>query len=134
MTNEQKLKELLEEYRKARRRWCAEEVDDGEEMWSEMPPLIERTVDVLEEVLNLPPSSLKINMAFYGTEAKLVDVTGIIQKSTIVNKLKFLVDNRCLGGDPVPGAPKTLTVTYTYQGVMDTVSAAEQQYLIIDKS
>jgi hypothetical protein len=134
MTNDQKLKELLEEYIKARKTWCAEEVDDGEEMWSEMPPLIEHTVSVLEEVLNLPPSSLKINVAFYGTEAKFVDVTDILQKNTFVNKLKFLVDNKYLGGDPVPGAPKTLTVTYTYQRETNTVSTAEHQYLIIDKS
>lgn len=47
----EKLKGLLEELKVAQKRWCAEEVDDAEEMWIEYPDFINRAIPIIEEVI-----------------------------------------------------------------------------------
>ena len=59
---------------------------------------------------------LVINKAVYGKEGQGRDVTrrlnNLIQNSTLDVK----VNNDNMGGDPNPGADKTLKVDYTYRG------------------
>ncbi len=50
------LERILEKLQKARERWCAETVDDPEEMWLEVPELLDDIVPKLEEVVRLEGS------------------------------------------------------------------------------
>jgi len=56
MTREEKLAACLESIKKdllkAKDRWCAEEVDDPEDMWNEYPPNIERWLKQIDESLS----------------------------------------------------------------------------------
>ena len=45
------LTELLRELKEAQKRWCADEVDDAEEMWIEYPDFIQSTIPKIEELL-----------------------------------------------------------------------------------
>jgi hypothetical protein len=123
---------LLEELKALRRRWCAESVDDEEDMWTEIPAFLDRAVPEMEKALGIPPSTLVIDEAIYGTEDTVRDVIDFVREAVILDSLHIKVDNRNLGGDPVPGQAKTLTVTYQYAGEIKTVSAREQQILKIN--
>ncbi|MEM9481265.1 MAG: hypothetical protein AAGA58_16570, partial [Verrucomicrobiota bacterium] len=49
--------------------------------------------------------------ASYGLTGQTADVTGIVANA-IANGWSFTVDNFSMGGDPAPGQPKVLTVSY----------------------
>jgi len=129
---EKRLKEILEELKKARKRWCRETVDDAEDMWSEIPELLAYAVPAMEEALELPSSVLEINSAMYGTDNVLKNVTDAVKEYVVGDHLELKVDNSNLGGDPVPGQVKTLTVTYSYRGKIECIGAREQQMLRIN--
>ncbi len=44
------LKDLLKELKESQKHWCAESVDDAEEMWEEYPQFIEATIP---KIINL---------------------------------------------------------------------------------
>jgi hypothetical protein len=47
----QYLEKLLRQFKKLENRWCADEVDDPEEMWDELPEWIEDKVLEIENIL-----------------------------------------------------------------------------------
>jgi hypothetical protein len=47
----QTLAKILSTLKTARDRWCAEEVDDAEEMWIEIPEMLDEIVPELESTL-----------------------------------------------------------------------------------
>lgn len=108
--------ESIEEMRK---RWGSsnEEIDDAEEMWTDIPPALDSWADDLGRVMGLlPPPALVIHKAEYGdpTAVTKKDVTDRIRDLVIDDKqLSMRVDNMTLGGDPAPNKPKRLVVTYT---------------------
>ena len=132
MINESKLKEVLETLKESRNRWCAECVDDSEDMLTEIPGLLTYAVQVMEEALGLPPSTLEIDSAMYGTENILRNVTSTVEGLIAGDRLEILVDNGILGGDPVPGYKKALTVTYLTKDGPKCVSACEGETLKIN--
>jgi hypothetical protein len=69
-------------------------------------------------------SGLVIDKAIYGTLNNKVDVTDILNAMIGDNKL-FVIASNSLAGDPEPGQPKTLTVTYRYHGKQLTRLAQE---------
>lgn len=133
MINETKLKKVLEALTKSRDRWCAECVDDSEDMLTEIPDLLCYAVRSMEEALGLPLSTMVIDSAMYGTELVLRNVTQTVE--SLIGTAKYMelqVDNGILGGDPVPGSVKTLTVTYMTQDGPKCVSAKEGETLRIN--
>jgi hypothetical protein len=130
--NESKLKEVLTALTKSRDRWCAECVDDSEDMFTEIPELLSYAVQTMEEALGLPSSTLVIDSAMYGTDLVLRNVTSTVKDLVVGDHLELRVDNGILGGDPVPGSVKTLTVTYMTQSGLQCVSAKEGEMLRIN--
>lgn len=58
-------------------------------------------------------ATLKIECATYGVEETQQDVTELVQKLVKNEHLSFVVENGCLGGDPIPGnANKLLNINY----------------------
>lgn len=125
------LEDLLKSLKISRKRWCSNCVDDPEEIEQEYPEFIESTVDSLEKLLGIPGSKLVIDRAMYGIGSKYVDVTVRIQDNVNVDHIDLLVDNRYLGGDPVPGVKKELVVKYTLNGETITIAIPENEKLII---
>jgi hypothetical protein len=62
MTDRDVLIEILETLKAAQRRWCAEEVDDAEEMWSDVPEMLDEIVPKMERVLNQPRSNETVEL------------------------------------------------------------------------
>ena len=60
--------------------------------------------------------SITIIRASYGAGGRGRDVTSILQSQVRNGRLDFTVNNYSLGGDPAPGARKSLTVIYTNGG------------------
>ena len=58
---------------------------------------------------------MKIIQATYGNK----DVTDIIQKLVIDNKLSFDISNNIFGGDPLPNIVKYLNISYEYNGLKE---------------
>ena len=106
MINETKLKEVLETLKKARKPWCRECVDDPEDLMQEIPGLLTYAVQTLEDALGLPPSTLEIDSAMYGTELVLRNVTQTVEDLVVEDRLEILVDNGILGEIPCPGLRK----------------------------
>jgi predicted RNase H-like HicB family nuclease len=49
--NRKALMEVLERLKEAWKRWCKEEVDDAEEMWSDIPEMLDEIVPKMEKAL-----------------------------------------------------------------------------------
>ena len=45
------LRQILAEMKALQKRWCAEEVSDGEEMWIQIPEWLNKAVPKLERIL-----------------------------------------------------------------------------------
>jgi hypothetical protein len=132
MINETILKNVLESLQIQRKFWCAECVDDPEDMMNGLPDLFTRLVSEMEEALGLPCSVLRITSAMYGAKGRFKDVTDIIENNVVEDHLEMRVDNSTLGGDPAPGVVKTLEIYYNYNGIKNCVSAREQQMIRIN--
>lgn len=59
--------------------------------------------------------NLSIIAASYGSDDQAVDVTDILESKITGNELAIRADNT-LAGDPCPGTPKELTVTFIFRG------------------
>lgn len=129
MINESMLKKVLEALTKSRDRWCVGNMNDPEEMWTEIPELLGYAVRNMEDALELPPSTIAIDSAMYGTELILRNVTRTVDGLVVGDSLEVRVDNDILGGDPVPGSVKTLTVVYNTPDGLHSVSAREGEML-----
>lgn len=125
------LTDLLKSLKESRKRWCSNCVDDAEEMWTEYPEFIEAEINSIENLLGLPCSKLMVISAQYGINNIYKDVASIIQEKVDVDSIDLLVDNRYLGGDPVPGVKKELIVKYTLNGETVTIVTPENEKLII---
>lgn len=55
--NRSLLIEVLERLKAAQKRWCAEEMDDAEEMWSDIPELLDEVVPKMEQALIENPAT-----------------------------------------------------------------------------
>ena len=72
---------------------------------------------------------LQITRAMYGAGSQVRDVTNMLNSQIRDNRLSLVVNNGTMGGDPAPGARKSLTVTYNYQGRPGQVTVNEDQTL-----
>jgi hypothetical protein len=66
---------------------------------------------------------LHILNASYGYGYRIANVTAHLQQMVRGGQLSVYVDNDSMGSDPAPGTRKSLTVSYTYRGRQQTVSA-----------
>jgi hypothetical protein len=66
--------------------------------------------------IGIGQSSLHINRATYGSGYRTLDVTSRLNSQIQNDQLNLQVNTTTMGGDPAPGAPKTLTVQYALNG------------------
>lgn len=45
--------EILDRLKEAQKRWCAETVDDAEEMWMDIPEMLDEIVPKMESALHM---------------------------------------------------------------------------------
>jgi len=74
---------------------------------------------------------LQILNATYGNGSRFANVTARLQEMVRHGQLSVYVDNDSMGGDPVPGQRKTLTINYSYRGRSQSVTAKEWTGLTI---
>ncbi len=81
---------------------------------------------------NAPVVPIRIVRADYGSGPRSVDVTGFMQTLVSNGVNSLIVNNNSLGGgDPAPGQPKTLRVTYEVNGQRMEKRANEGQQLML---
>jgi hypothetical protein len=78
---------------------------------------------------NRNASQLQITRAVYGAGNQMVDVTGQLNSRIINNRLDYEVTNVNAGGDPAYGMPKTIQVSYNWQGRPYNIQLPEGQWL-----
>ena len=72
---------------------------------------------------------LRVTHAQYGTDARFVDVTDVLNSHIERGQLSLRVLDDTMGGDPAYGAPKKLVVWYTQDGRELQASVNEGDYL-----
>jgi len=72
---------------------------------------------------------LVINRAIYGAGEKQHDITAPLAAEIRDDRLRIVVSNGTMGGDPAKNQPKTLQVWFTYRGRQDMVTLHENDYL-----
>lgn len=88
-----------------------------------------------KSTLNLPGSNpqyqsgLQIMRAQYGADYRFRDVTGLLNSQVQGDRLRIRVTNETMGGDPAQDRPKTLIVSYVYNGEQGRTSVNEKDYL-----
>jgi hypothetical protein len=81
---------------------------------------------------NAPVAAIRIVRAEYGSGPRQADVTGFMQVLVNNGTNGLIVNNTSLGGgDPAPGEPKTLHVTYEVNGQRMEKRAGEGQQLML---
>lgn len=79
-----------------------------------------------------PVAAIRIVRADYGSGPRTVDVTGFMQTLVSNGVNSLIVNNNSLGGgDPAPGQPKSLRVTYEVNGQRMEKRANEGQQLVL---
>ena len=78
-----------------------------------------------------PAQTLVIIEARYGVNGVYNDVRTIIEANIINNVVALQVRNSTMGGDPIFGTPKALTIRYNYSGTEYTKTVSEGQTLNI---
>jgi Domain of unknown function (DUF3395) len=68
---------------------------------------------------------LRILRADYGAEGQFINVTDALESRVDDGRLFVHVDNYSMGGDPLPGAHKSLRVLYMYDG--------QRQNIVVDE-
>lgn len=71
------------------------------------------------------PNTLRIVSAKWGAARQFQDVTNRLQSMVRNNRLSVKVTPQNMGGDPIHGTSKTLTVVYQYQGRQNNTSVPE---------
>ena len=74
---------------------------------------------------------LRIISATYGARDRVIDVRQLLQSRVQDGRLELPVTNELMGGDPFRGEPKTLQVTYEWDGRQYDVVVPEGQALSI---
>jgi len=82
-----------------------------------------------QSILDALSSSLTIESATYGINDQVLDVAPILRSKIVDGLIELAVNNDNLGGDPAPGIPKRLEVTYTHGGERKTVPVNENDIL-----
>lgn len=121
------LEALLTDLKQAHKKWCSTCVDDAEEMWLEYPEFIDSLIPEIENILDLPISGFHILEAFYDTK----DVKAIIEKHKNYNHINLRIDNYTMDGDPNFGIQKLLTLTYSLDGEIKTITVKEGNLLSV---
>jgi hypothetical protein len=75
-------------------------------------------------------NNLVIHSAMYGANGQYIDVANQLSQKVIDDKLAVRVDN-LIGGDPIVGVGKNITVKYSFDGEMREKSCGEGQDLIL---
>jgi hypothetical protein len=78
---------------------------------------------------NRNTSQLQITRAVYGAGNQVADITAQLNSRIVNNRLDYEITNLNAGGDPAPNVPKTLQVTYNWQGRPYTNLLPEGQWL-----
>jgi hypothetical protein len=88
-----------------------------------------------KDTLNLPggnpyyQSGLQIMRAQYGADYRFRDVTELLNSQIQGDRLRIRVTNDTMGGDPAEERPKTLIVSYVYNGEQGRTTVNEKDYL-----
>ena len=99
-----------------------------------------RTVVNEKDYLTLPannpyyPERLVVMRAQYGADYRFHDVTDLLNSRIQGDHLELLVTNDAMDGDPAEDRPKTLSVSYLYQGQPGRVVVKEKDYLNLPTS
>lgn len=73
---------------------------------------------------------IKVSNAIWFNGTRKADVTAKVQEIANTGVASFEARNHILGADPAAGVQKTLTVTYTKNGVTQTKSVLERQFFV----
>lgn len=88
-----------------------------------------------KDYLTLPTNNpnyvdrLVVMRAQYGADYRFHDVTDLLNSRIQEDQLKLRITNDTMGGDPAEDRPKTLSVSYLYQGQPGRVVVKEKDYL-----
>lgn len=72
-----------------------------------------------------------IQLAFWGAQGRMANVTGMLQHMVRNGALTVLANNGSMGSDPAPGAGKLLIVIYQYRGQQQAAAASEGHMLAL---
>ena len=73
---------------------------------------------------------LTIESAQYGAQGKWSEVADILRRRIAAGRIdNFRVNNESMGGDPLPGVVKVLTVKYSYMGKSHSASFTENEVI-----
>ena len=93
-----------------------------------------------KEMLEIPSDqhayqgNLQIMRAQYGADYRYRDVTEVLNSQVQGDRLNLQVTNATMGGDPAEDRPKTLTISYLYQGQNGRLVVREKEYLTLPAS
>ena len=76
-------------------------------------------------------SRVNIQLAFWGAQGRMVNVTDMLQHMVRNGALTVLANNASMGGDPAPGAGKLLIIIYQYHGQQQAAAASEGHMLAL---
>ena len=84
----------------------------------------------LPDVEETPASGPAILKADYGNDTKRIDVTEEVR--AVAQSGSPIIASNALAGDPTPGKPKTMQLTYSVDGKRHTVTLAENEQIALD--
>jgi hypothetical protein len=133
--NVEALKRIYEELKELKESWAPDDnrdIDDAEEMWTEIPEFLRRAVPEMGLALGIVDyPGLYISYARYESEREGYDVTDLLRSNVKDNKLEMQVLNPILGRDPDYGQKKLLRVEYRLKGDFKEVQIPEGEWLRI---
>jgi len=133
--NTEAIKRIYEELKELKSHWAPDDgrdIDDAEEMWTEVPEFLRRAVPEMGLALGLVDyPGLYISYARYESEREGYDVTELLRSNVKSDKLEMQVLNTILGRDPDYGQKKNLRVEYRLNGDFKEVCIPEGQWLRI---
>ncbi len=87
--------------------------------------------DEAEFVMPKPRKDVRIDLVEYGASDKWKDVTAIANEHLTCGVLSIRGTNALFGGDPAPGVPKSVLVTYTIDGEDKMMEVRENDWVRI---
>ena len=69
-----------------------------------------------EDTYERHEEGVRILRAYYGAEGQFINVTEALRSRIDDGRLSLRVDNYSMGGDPLPGARKSLRILYLFDG------------------
>jgi len=132
--------QVYEQLVKLKQRWIpinnkeeAIDVDDAEQMWTDVPEALEWMVPQMGIALGLiePPKLQIMRAVYFGSTNKTVDVIKIIRQHIKDNKIELQITNNVMDGDPEFGVVKILQIDYIYNDQIYCVDIKENEWLKI---